>query len=281
MDVRKLAEEEQALRERVRALKGERDALNSADGWRAWGNRDALNERKAEVEEALAETRQEGRDLVQRRDEAVTAAASARSKNAAADLSKDRVNEIADRFAQLGKAFKEAGEESKDLTWATIQYDEALAALEKGSLEKFYHKLGQVEKSLFFAEDNLTFAQARAQAAKDQKLFDSMTGVTAAAETEDKVSSFLRAFFANNDGASASEASSAAAKAFGVDLATGGALDSKAAIGAADLRSGGELTRLLSGDDGARSIVEVGKEQVELLKIIAEKAEEQALELAP
>ena len=90
------------------------------------------------------------------------------------------------------------------------------------------------------------------------------------------MSSFLRAFFANNGAASASEASAAAAKAFGVDIATGTPLDSKAAIGAADLRSGGELTRLLSGDDGARSVVEVGKEQVELLKVIAD----QALELA-
>ena len=207
-------------------------------------------------------------------------AAAARAKAGVAREEQDRVNEIADRFAELGTAFREVGEESDSLTAATLLYDEALTALGSGSLDKFREKLTQVERELDFAGDVLPEAQAIAQAKLDQKLFDDLTGVTEAAEQKDKVNSFLRAFFSGNDDASASSAAAAAARAFGVNISSQRPLDSRAAIGVADLRSGGELTRLLSGDDGAREIVEVGKEQVELLKMIAKFAEEQALGLA-
>ena len=294
-----LREEEEALRQRVRDIqrfielnRADPDASNQEirdrleqrrnlgrtlgfeeNGWQGF-DMDAV---RAE----LRETQEAGREVEGQRIEAETEAGATRRRALVAREEQDRINEIADRFAELGDAFREAGEESDDLTSATLLYDEALDALESGSLDRFRDTLTQVEQELDFASDGLEDAQARAQATRDQELFDDLTGVTAAAEQEDRVNSFLRAFFAGNDDADASSAAAAAARAFGIDLSTQRPLDSRAAVGVSDLRdSGSELTRLLSGDDGSRGIVEVGKEQVELLKTIAKLAEEQALGLA-
>ena len=57
-------------------------------------------------------------------------------------------------------------------------------------------------------------------------------------------------------------------------------LDSRAAVGAADLRSGSELARLLSGDDGARGIEDLGREQLAQITRVADLIEEGQLALA-
>jgi hypothetical protein len=263
----------------VRDLVAEQGALGGQLGFENRGGVNGFD--MAAVRAELRETQEAGREVVEQRGTTGAEAAANRRRAGAALQEQDRIVEIADRFAELGSAFREAGEESEFLTSATIGYDEALAALESGSLDRFRESLSRVEQELDSAAEELPEAQARAQAARDQELFDELTGATAAAEQEDRVNSFLRAFFAGNDGASASSAAAAAASAFGIDdLSTQRPLDSRAAIGVADLRSGGELTRLLSGDDGARDLVEVSREQVELLKTIAKLAEEQALGLA-
>ena len=57
-------------------------------------------------------------------------------------------------------------------------------------------------------------------------------------------------------------------------------LDSRAAIGVSDLRSGSELTRLLSGEDGSRDVVELTQRQVQTLEEILAQLRENDLELA-
>lgn len=57
-------------------------------------------------------------------------------------------------------------------------------------------------------------------------------------------------------------------------------LNSRATIGVSDLRSGSELTRLLSGDDGSRDVVELTRRQVQTLEDILAQLRENDLELA-
>jgi hypothetical protein len=64
------------------------------------------------------------------------------------------------------------------------------------------------------------------------------------------------------------------------DLSTAATLDSRARIGVSDLRSGSELARLLSGDDGARDLIEVSRDSLSALNRVVELLEEEQLALA-
>ena len=69
--------------------------------------------------------------------------------------------------------------------------------------------------------------------------------------------------------------------ASGIDLSTDPVLDSRAAIGVSSLRSGGgELSRLLSGEDGSNRIERVNEEQLQMQRRMVELLEEQGLVLA-
>jgi hypothetical protein len=186
------------------------------------------------------------------------------------------VNEFAQAAEREGIAIEDA-----TAVWIADAVEAGRAAALRGDRFLARRSLEEGGEALDEARAQVAFDRPGVIAQQEEAFFNARSGRDAEAAREEEIARFMR----GAQRAGVVDVVDEAARAFGIAMTEAvvgeqGIL-SRATIGVAGLRTGGgELARLLSGDDGSRDLIEVGQRTADGIEELVRIAQNNALDLA-